>query len=311
MASAPVGVLAVLSGLSGAAFPPVGASMRGLWKERLGEDPRLATAYSFESVAAEVTFVAGPALCALVVSLASPQAAIAGSAVAVLAGTLVMALAPESRGWPARLAPAGLAGALADRGLRTLVFLTVPIGAALGTLDLGMPAFARLEGHPTAAGLLLTAFAFGSMAGGLWFGTRRWPEETLLRRFLVVVVVFALGLAPLAAAPSLGVMGALSVVSGLALAPAVTCMYLLVDRVAPPGTGTEAYTWILTATEAGQAIGAALAGVISQHAGVRPALLLATGAAVVALAIAVLRRGTLARVPAPTTTVPASASPAG
>jgi MFS family permease len=296
---APTAVLAVLSACAGAAFPPVGASMRNLWKTRLSADQtRLGTAYSFESVVVELVFVIGPALCALVVAVASPQAALVGAAVAVVIGTVWMATSRVSRSWPAGPSAAGVAGPLGDRGLRTLAFLTVPLGAALGTLDIAMPAFARAHGHPASAGLLLTAFAVGSMVGGVWFGSRKWSPEQLYQRFLVVAVVFTVGLLPLAAADSLGAMAPLAVLAGLAFAPAVTCMYLLVDRVAPTGTLTEAYTWVLTATAAGQAVGATVAGVVAQHAGVREALLVAAVSAFLGVAIAVARRRTLDREPA-------------
>jgi MFS family permease len=292
--------LAALSAVAGAAFPPVGASMRELWRARVGDDEsRLGTAYSFESVVVELMFVVGPALTGLVVAVASPQAAIVGAAVCVAVGTGVMATSRVSRSWPPHRSTTGLAGALSDRGLRTLVLLTVPVGAALGVLDIGMPAFARAHGHPSTAGLLLTAFAIGSMTGGVWFGSRAWPAASLFRRFVLVTTLFAIGLLPLAAAPSLGAMAPLAVLAGLAFAPAVTCMYLLVDRVAPPGTGTEAYTWILTATAGGQALGAGTAGVIAQHAGVRPALLVASGAAVVGVLVALARRRTLSQPPVP------------
>jgi MFS family permease len=303
---APTWVLAVLSAGAGAAFPPVGASMRNLWKQRLeGDESRLGTAYSFESVVVEVAFVTGPALCAIVVALASPEAALVGAAAAILIGTTWMATSRVSRGWPPEPSTMGAAGALGDRGLRTLVLITVPVGAALGTLDIGMPAFARAHGHPAAAGLLLTGFAVGSMLGGLWYGSRKWESGQLFRRFVLVNVVFTVGLLPLAAAPSLGVMAALSVLSGLAFAPAVTCMYLLVDRVAPAGTSTEAFTWVLTATAAGQALGAGVAGIVTQHAGVRAALLVASAAAVLGVVIALARRGSLAREPV-AVAVPAS-----
>jgi MFS family permease len=308
---APTAVLAVLSACAGGAFPPVGASMRNLWKTRLsGDQSRLGAAYSFESVVVELVFVLGPALCALIVAVASPQAALVGAAVAVVVGTTWMATSRVSRSWPSGPSAAGAAGAIGDRGLRTLAFLTVPLGAALGTLDIGLPAFARAHGHPAAAGLLLTAFAVGSMAGGLWFGSRRWSAEGLYRRFVIVALAFTVGLLPLAAASSLAVMAPLAALAGTAFAPAVVCMYLLVDRVAPPGTLTEAYTWVLTATAAGQALGAGIAGVVAQHVGVRAGLLVASGAALLGVVIAVARRRTLEREAAAAEPGPGSAAPA-
>ena len=59
--------------------------------------------------------------------------------------------------------------------------------------------------------------------------------------------------------------------SGLALAPAISLIYLLLDSLAPVGSAAEATGWVLTAIVGGAALGNALAGVAvteaSPHAG--------------------------------------------
>ncbi|HEY2667485.1 MAG TPA: MFS transporter, partial [Actinomycetota bacterium] len=95
------------------------------------------------------------------------------------------------------------------------------------------------------------------------------------------------GLLPMAAAGSIPAMAALTVIGGLSLAPVTVCEFLLVRECAPPGTVTEAYAWILTATFGGSALGNALGGVVVSAAGWRAGVLaaaacLGTGAAIVA-----------------------------
>jgi hypothetical protein len=84
-------------------------------------------------------------------------------------------------------------------------------------------------------------------------------------------LVFAVSLAPLVAVPSLGAAFPLMALSGLALAPAISLVYLLLDSLAPTGTAAEATGWVLTAIVGGAAVGNAVAGVAvaesSPHAG--------------------------------------------
>ena len=80
-------------------------------------------------------------------------------------------------------------------------------------------------------------------------------------------------------AGSIAAMAALIVLAGLALAPSTAIEYLLVDRVSPPGTSTEAFGWVITATVAGAGAGEALTGAIVQQGNVRLGLTLALGGA--------------------------------
>lgn len=288
-----------LAGLAGAAIPPLSACMRSLWSTMLaGDEDATNAAYSLESVLVEVFFIAGPVLTAVLVSLASPAAAIAVGAAMMLAGTLVFASAPRSRMWRGLTSvDRTRAGALAAPGMRTLVASIVPVGMAFGSLEIAIPAFARGHGNPAAAGYLLAAMALGSLAGGLWYGARRWLGP-VAGRYLLLAGLFAVGLAPLSLAGSIPLMAVLMVIAGLALAPVTACAYVLVDRVAPAGTTTEAYTWMITANVMGAAAGSALSGVLVQQSGVRIALLVACAAAGVGALVALSRRTTLFEAPA-------------
>ena len=109
------------------------------------------------------------------------------------------------------------------------------------------------------------------MIGGIWYGARRWdrPPRSSIRGSTSLL---ALGLAPLILVPSVAVMGGLMVLAGLAIAPATAIEYVLVDRIAPPGTSTEAFGWVITAAVLGSGLGAALAGSVVNGGDVRPRL---------------------------------------
>jgi hypothetical protein len=86
------------------------------------------------------------------------------------------------------------------------------------------------------------------------------------------------------------------VLAGLPIAPLIASRNQLVERVAPRGTATEAFTWPLTALVAGVAAGAATAGSLvesySWSAGVVAAVAMSAVGAILLLA----RRETLAPV---------------
>jgi predicted MFS family arabinose efflux permease len=110
----------------------------------------------------------------------------------------------------------------------------------------------------------------------------------------VLLGLVVAGIALLAVAGGLAQLAAGMVLAGLGIAPAIACLYLLVDRLAPAGTVTEAFTWVTTAFATGFAAGNALGGTLVQHLGTEPAFLAAAGGVAAGALLARLRRPALA-----------------
>lgn len=295
-AAAPVGVLAAVSLLTGAAIPPVSSVLRSRWPYLLAERPELVTgAFALDSVMIEVIFVIGPLLTTVIVATVGPQYALIVSAACVVAGTLTLLAGLSGRPGPeptgAGRRALGL-GALADAGLRTLVFASLPVGFALGSIEVVLPAFSEAEGSKALAGVLLAVWSGGSGLAGLVWGARggRYP---LLEAHLRFAWLLPLAIAPLAFASSPLVMGVLVVLAGLPIAPLIASRNQLVDRLAPAGTATEAFTWPLTALVAGVALGAAVAGAVVESSSWSVAVLVAIGVSLVGATIVLVRRHTL------------------
>ena len=106
---------------------------------------------------------------------------------------------------------------------------------------------------------------------------------------VVLVATYAL----LARTPgSALLMAPLAVLSGVGLPPVLTCVFQLVDRLAPTGTTTEAFAWLISAFLVGSSVGAFAAGALADAGLTSAAFLLASGSSLVALASAVpLLRG--------------------
>jgi MFS family permease len=297
---APAVVLAACGLVAGFAIPPTSSVLRSMWPSLLRERPELLqAAYALDSVMIEMIFVAGPLVTAAVATLLSPQAALAISAVAVIAGTTTFTALPPSRAVrpaPDR-APAGWLGALASPGVRTLVLTSLPAGVGIGICEVALPAFSDASGAAATAGLLLALWSIGSAAGGLVYGAL--PNRPPLgRAHLLVASLLPLSLLPMAAAPSVAVMALLVLPAGLFVAPLLATRNELVGWVAPKGAWTEAYTWPLTAFVGGIALGSAAAGVIVEEASWRTAFVAAAAIAAAGAALAFTLRGTLEE-PAP------------
>jgi MFS family permease len=282
-----VTVLALVAGLC---VPPVSPSLRALLPGLVGR-ARLDTAFALDALQLELVFIAGPLLAAGISAAISPEVAFLTGVALQAAGAIGVAASPHSRRW--RPAPADgdgrRAGALSTPGLRVLVLSLAVTAVALGVLEIGIAAFAEREATRDDSGWLFALWGAGSLAGGLWYGAREWRLPAHLR-FLVVTGVLTAGLAPLPLAGSMPVFAALVVVAGLGLAPSTAAAYALIGDLAPASAVTESYSWQIVAYVGGSALGAWLAGVLVEQAGVGAALACAPLAAALGLLVALAGR---------------------
>ena len=290
-------VLAGASLLAGAATPPVSSVLRSRWPYLLAEQPQLIPgAFALDSVMIELIFVTGPLVTTLVVATVGAQYALVVSAACALAGVLLLLGGLRGRPGPQRTADGSRAlglGALAAPGLRTLVLASLPVGFTLGTIEVVLPAFSAEEGARELAGVLLAVWSCASGVGGLAWGVLG-TRVGLIEAHLRFAWLLPLAIAPLLLAGSPVSMAPLAILAGLPIAPLIASRNQLVERVAPAGTSTEAFTWPLTALVAGVAVGAATAGSVIEASSWAGGVVVAIAVGLVGAAVVVARRGTLA-----------------
>jgi MFS family permease len=296
-AGAGTAVLAGASLLAGAATPPVSSVLRSRWPYLLAEQPQLIPgAFALDSVMIELIFVTGPLVTTLVVATVGPQYALVVSAACAVAGVLLLLGGLRGRPGPQRTADGSRAlglGALAAPGLRTLVLASVPVGFTLGTIEVVLPAFSADEGARELAGVLLAVWSCASGVGGLAWGVLG-TRVPLIEAHLRFAWLLPLAVAPLLLAGSPVSMAPLAILAGLPIAPLIASRNQLVERVAPAGTSTEAFTWPLTALVAGVAVGAATAGSVIEASSWAGGVVVAIAVGLVGAAVVVARRATLA-----------------
>jgi hypothetical protein len=272
-------IAVLLAGVAGATAPPLSASMRVLWGTLVGGGPRLQTALALDTVVEDVVYTMGPLISGGLAAALGAEAALAAVAVVAVVGTAAFVSSPVSRRWGtpgAEMHGSGWAGALAERGMRTLVASLAGFGAAIGIIDITLVAAARQAGSAPLGGVLLALLSAGSVAGGLWYGRRAWRLDTG-QRFVRILALLALVSAALPLARPLPLLGVVVALVGLLLSPLESSAYVLAAELAPVGTVTEAASWVTTANNVTAAAGIALAGVLVGGPGVAWTLAAAWG----------------------------------
>ncbi|MFH8772534.1 MFS transporter [Streptomyces sp. NPDC017958] len=246
--------------------PPLEGGLRALWPSVLRRQEQVHTAYAMDAVAQEVMFTVGPLLVTLCVSLWSERAALLVlNAVGVL-GALSVVVSPPSRAWRSAPREAHWLGALRSPGLLVLLGAFLFVGIALGSITVASVPYADDHGGDAVYGWLMAALGLGALLGGTVYGARRW-SGTPERRLRTLVALLAVCYLPLMLMPGAVAMVLLTVVSGVFLAPCIACAFIIVDRHAPSGTVTEAFSWLVTTFTVGASVGTGLAGPVVQAGG--------------------------------------------
>jgi hypothetical protein len=247
--------------------------MRSLWAGLVPRPELRQAAFTVDAVAIDVAWILGPSLAAGVIAAATPSAALGMCVGLSVLGTAVFAGSAASRAWRGSPAHERQSGPLRSPGVLVLMGAALGVGIMVGAIEISITAFAADHGAAELGGVLVAIQAVGSVAGGLWWGTRlAW----IRRGCGWCTPVSALSVVPLVAVPSVSLAFPLMALSGIALAPTISVIYLLLDSLAPPGT-RRGHRRVLTAIIVGAAFGNGAAGVAVTEAS--PHLGLAVGLA--------------------------------
>ena len=272
LAAAADGPYAVVLGcaiLAGISQPPIIAIVRGLWP-RLFPPEQVPVLYGLEATAQELVFVFGPALVALIAAVANARVAVLTTGVLALAGTAGLVSSPLFTD-----APATAEGRrrVLNRRLVLLIALGLTCTFAFNMVDIGVIAFMSGRHAGAASGIALSLWAVGSMVGGLLFGASRRPSDN--RAVAQSVVVVAIGVALLAAAPGRVGLVVVLFAGGAAIAPAFARLYGVIAASVPAAATSVAFAWLGVGFLAGASLGAAAGGFTVDALGPRPTFLFA------------------------------------
>lgn len=277
--------------VTGATSLSLGSMVRARWSHLHGGSAKLHAAFAFESVADEVIFVTGPALVTVLATAVNPYAGLTVALVAMLTGSVALALQRRTQP-PVRPVRSAGGTPILIPGVALLSCVYLGLGAVFGSVDLITVAYADEHGVKGASGFLLAAFAGGSMVSGLWFGSRRW-RISLRGRFVRALGVFVVGLLPIMFVGDVRVMAVMLFVAGLAISPTLITGFSLTERLVPPSLLTEGMAWISTSIGFGVAIGAWAGGRLTEMVGASGAYGFSVACAALAVVVGIGGSGLL------------------
>lgn len=286
----PVAVPHLFAALVGVFQPKVGSMVRARWSHLIADRPRLQTAFALEAVLDEVIWVTGPIIVTFLATLVDPAAGLACAALTGIVGSLLLAAqhgtqppAAATRGGPdPRRLP--------WRPLVPLVLVSVGVGGVFGALDVVTVAFASEADARSLTGVLLAAFAAGSMTAGVVLGAVS-PRVAPLTQLRVLTAFLALAFVPLTLVPpsasgAFVLAAVLLFVCGIAIAPSLVASVSLVERAVPRERLTEGIAWTISGIAAGGAPGAAVSGWAVDAYGARASYLVCVLSAAAATVVA-------------------------
>ncbi len=291
---------------AGATIPPVSSMIRVRWTHLLRGTPSLPTALAMESVIDEFVFIVGPVLVTFLSTTGHTTSGLVTAFVLAAVGSLLFAAQRRTEPPPAEHEHRRGPSAMRSRGLRVLFVVGLAVGTVLGTLEIGLVAFADEQGAWSLSGVLIAALAAGSMLSGIGWGTVHWqvPLRRRLTRALAVLTVLTF---PLLLVGGVWLMVPFVLVAGVAISPSLISTFTLAELLVPRSAVTEAFTWIGTALALGVAVGASGAGKVVDVAGANASFLVATVAAAAATVAVALGQEHL-HVPAERAATPAMAA---
>jgi len=258
----------------GATTLPIGSFMRARWVDLTGTPRDLATAFSYESMADELTFVLGPALVGIAASLAAPEAPLLIAMVLGAVATVPFALtAPRP---PSSIDEGGPEAAVAPgphpsigrvlRGVAPAIVVMVGVGTLFGSTQVATTARAEAAGSPGSAGLVYAVMGIGSAAMSM--AVVLLPDRFRLSPRIVTggtAITLAISLA--AAQTGLVATALALLVVGVFVGPTMVTAFSLAERLCPAGGISVAMTTLSASVTVGVSLGATIGGQMATAAG--------------------------------------------
>lgn len=281
------------AGLCGALLPPAGPVVRTAWPVLVPERKLSLAAFSLDALLLQVIYYAvGPPLAAAMAASIGARSGLLVVAAITLTGSVALANLASVRAIrprPGAIRDRHWAGPLRRPAVVAVLATTFLSATAIAALETTVVAYTLQRSQAEWSGPLLAMLGFGSIAGGLWQGSRSAPRPLSVQYPRWLFGLCAGALSGWAALKVVGdapfgtwALGAVLVVVGLTVAPISTCQFGEVGTLAPPGTVTEGFTWLFSVSLAGNALGTAASSGVAEYAGAATAMLVSVAVSLTA-----------------------------
>lgn len=264
---------------------PLGSLTRARWTHMLKSDREIHSAFSLEGALDEVLFIGGPALATILATTFWPPAGLVVCSIGMIVGLSIL-LSQSTTEPPLRKDVGGKSlGWRVPLPVLAVTVIAFGLGLMFGGADISAIAFAEEHGFKKVAGALIGAIAAGSLTGGLLYGVPHW-RIPLWVRTVACTAIMAIGFTALAASPNVAVFAILGFIAGATIAPTITNVDTVVQRVVDRSQITEGMAWVRIGMGVGVAVGAWVAGIFIDDQGARSGLVITAICAGLTLAFA-------------------------
>lgn len=250
-----------IGALLAGAMPSMSAMVRARWTTLYKGQPILQTAYSLETVFDDATFIIGPPLSVGITVALFPQAGLLVAAILLVIGValFVQQRSTEPMIIGEQITVKTKKSIIIMPSLQILIVLMIALGVIVGSVDILSVTLAQLQQQPAMASLVLSAYAVGSCAMGVIFGTLSFKTSLSRLLFMSGLMTF-LSIIPIWWVAGVYSLSFVVFISGLFFAPTMIIAMSLVEKIVPENRLTEGMTWLLAGLNIGVAIGAMLTG---------------------------------------------------
>ena len=272
-------ILFISAGIAGATWGSPGALVRARWIRSTDTVSQLNSAFALEAAVDEFVYIVGPVVATVLGTVLHPTTGVAVSIIFLSqrssepiplgkAGRGARAASDETEGSKDAAADAKGAAASASPRERSLLLLPAMIvlmltymgmGAQFGANDIAVVAFTKELGVPALSGVLLAMFSVGSFISALIYGARSW-RRPLWQLFSIGVVALAIGMTAYLLAHTIIALAVIMLISGIACAPTMTNVNMMVTKSVPRHRQTEGLAWLSTAINLGVSLGSSASG---------------------------------------------------
>lgn len=266
-------VLCVAAIAAGATIPQFGALSATRWAYILRDEPKtnLTAAFSLESIANSLAFMAGPVLVSALGAQGLSLAAQLGAACCILFAGVLLSMLRQTDPGSASLSKNTVNNPVNARkrfpiAIIAIIAMNLSIGIFFGSNQVAVTGFTISVGSPELAPVVFLCASLAGLTGAMVYGRIASAQPAHVR---LVRVSLALSLTSLALpfVPSVAILIPVIVLCELFVPPTLVNLNVLMESHASRRKLTQAFTWANSASAAGAAIASASAGALVDYQG--------------------------------------------
>lgn len=251
--SLPPAILVLLGFIAGSTYPPIQPAVRTIYPKMVNP-ASLTPLFSLDAAAQEIIWIVGPVLATFVAIGINSVVGIMVSVAFFILGGLWFVTTPIVGKIAIPLSRTKFGGVLKLPTVMTSTIIGLLLVSTFAAVEAGIVAV--FGNGSSESGWVLSAYALGSLVGGLAWGHIQIRPSSLAFRLTLVT----LGLVGALFSSDFWWLTIMLFISGLGVAPALTVLFTMISATVKFSSTAESFAWAGSGQLIGAGVGSALAG---------------------------------------------------